>query len=75
MPCTRCNGTFAGDQFYDRVDEQGELRLGDWRWASRCAACGNVVDAGDGDAVGASSFPMEQRTATPNFQMFEGMNQ
>ena len=27
MPCTRCNGVCVNDQFYDRVDEQGQLRL------------------------------------------------
>jgi hypothetical protein len=27
MPCTRCNGMCVNDQFYDRVDEQGQLCL------------------------------------------------
>lgn len=43
MPCTRCNGTCMNDQFYDRVDEQGQLRLGAWRWASRCPTCSTMV--------------------------------
>ena len=70
MPCAQCKGTFVSQQFYDRVDEQGKLRLGAWRWATRCAACVNVIDTGDRDGVSASSFPMEQRAATPIFQMF-----
>jgi len=32
---TRCNGMCANDQCYDRIDEQGPLRLGVWRWAAR----------------------------------------
>ena len=44
MPCTRCNGTGVNDQFYDRIDEQGPLRLGAWRRASRCPTCGTLVD-------------------------------
>lgn len=43
MPCTRCNGTYVNDQFYDRVDEHGQLRLGAWRWASHCLMCGTMV--------------------------------
>ena len=31
------------DQFYDRVDEQGQLHLGAWRWVSRCPLCGTMV--------------------------------
>ena len=34
-PRTRCNGMCANDQCYDRIDEQGPLRLGVWRWVAR----------------------------------------
>ncbi len=27
MPCTRCEGTFVRDRFYDRIDEEGRFRL------------------------------------------------
>ena len=47
MPCTRCEGTFVRDHFYDRIDEQGRFRLGIWRWVSRCDMCGNVLDTAD----------------------------
>jgi hypothetical protein len=43
MPCTHCKGSAVRDQFCDRVDEQGQLRLGVWRWASRCPTCGTMV--------------------------------
>jgi hypothetical protein len=43
MPCTRCKGMRVNGQFYDRVDEQGRLSLGAWRWASRCPTCGTMV--------------------------------
>lgn len=44
MPCSRCKGTGVSEQFYDGIDEQGQLRLGVWRWASRCPTCGKVVE-------------------------------
>jgi hypothetical protein len=43
MPCTRCNGRCVDGQFYDRVDEQGQLSLGAWRWVSRCPTCGTMM--------------------------------
>lgn len=43
MSCTRCNGPSVDDQFFDRGDEQGQLTLGAWRWASRCPTCGTMV--------------------------------
>jgi hypothetical protein len=43
MPCTRCDGICVNDQFYDRIDEQGQLHVGVWRWASRCPMCGTMV--------------------------------
>lgn len=43
MSCSRSNGTSMNDRFYDRVDEQGRLSLGAWRWASRCLVCGAMV--------------------------------
>ncbi len=43
MPCPRCNGTCVSDQVDDRVDAQGQLRLGAWRWASRCPTCSTML--------------------------------
>lgn len=43
MPCSRCNGQSVEEPFYDLVDDEGVLRLGVWRWASRCAQCGAVI--------------------------------
>jgi hypothetical protein len=43
MSCPKCNGTSLHDQSYERVDEQGRLSLGAWRWASRCLLCGTMV--------------------------------
>jgi hypothetical protein len=43
MSCIRCNETSMNDRFYDQVDEQGQLSLGAWRWASRCLLCGTMV--------------------------------
>lgn len=43
MPCSRCNGQIVKEQFYDMVDDEVVLRLGAWRWASRCAQCGAVI--------------------------------
>jgi len=43
MPCTRSNGVYVNDQFYDRVDEQGQSCFGVWHWASRCPMCDRIV--------------------------------
>lgn len=43
MSCSRCNGMVVKEHFYDLVDESGTLRLGAWRWSSRCSRCGNLV--------------------------------
>ena len=43
MPCTQCNGVYVNDQFDDWVDEQGQLCLGVWRWASRCPMDDRIV--------------------------------
>ena len=40
MPGIRCNGTCVNDQFYDRGDEQGPLRLGAWR----CRPCHETAE-------------------------------
>jgi hypothetical protein len=55
MLCTRCNGPSVDDQFYDRVDEQGQLTLGAWHWVSRCPTCGMMVyEPVEGQPVGTS---------------------
>lgn len=43
MPCTRCNGVHVNDQFYAWVDEQGQLCMGAWPWASRFPMCNMIV--------------------------------
>lgn len=70
MPCTRCDGTCANDQFYDRVDERGQLQLGAWRWASQCPECGAMVDERGGSIVPVSSAPIDRQGSMPMFQMF-----
>ena len=72
MSCTRCNGTCVNDQFYDRIDEQGQLRLGAWRWASRCPTCGNgnMVEERAGSMPADASARIERTNAMPVFQMF-----
>ena len=67
MPCPRCDGMGANDQLYDQVDEQGQLRLGAWRWASRCPTCGRVVEERTG-SMDADAFTRIDRThQTPAF--------
>lgn len=44
MPCGWCRERVVTDPFHDTVDDQGILRLGAWRWASRCHECGALVD-------------------------------
>lgn len=68
MSCTRCNGMDVNDQFYDRVDEKGHLRLGAWRWASRCPACGTMVyDCVDSPAAEASTCSDPTKPILPTF--------
>lgn len=69
MPCTRRAGTFVRDHFYDRIDEQGGLRLGIRRWVSRCGACGNVLDTADA-TVNRRSDALTDHISTGGFQMF-----
>ncbi len=69
MPCTRCEGTFVSDHFYDRFDEQGRFRLGFWHWVSRCGMCGNVLDTADA-TVNRRSDALTDHVSIGGFQMF-----
>ena len=70
MPCAQCNGTCVNDQFYDLIDEQGPLRLGAWRWASRCPTCGTlVVERAESMAADASA-QIDRTNPMPVLQMF-----
>lgn len=40
MNCTRCRGLMVKDQFYDMLDDSGNLSFRGWR----CVCCGNVLD-------------------------------
>lgn len=70
MSCIRCHGTCMGDQFYDRVDGDGRLQLGAWRWASRCPECGSMVDACGLSVDAAPSARADHSKPMPMFQMF-----
>lgn len=69
MPCTRCEGIFVRDHFYDRIDEQGRFRPGIWRWVSRCGTCGNVLDT-DETTVNHRFDVLMDHVSTGGFQMF-----
>ncbi len=43
MPCSHCHEQIVKEHFYDMVDDEGVLRLGAWRRASRCPQCGAVI--------------------------------
>lgn len=70
MRCTRCDGACAHDQFYDRVDERGQLQLGTWRWAPQGPECGSTVDERGGSRGAVSSAPIARESSMPMFQMF-----
>ena len=70
MPCTRCNGTCVNDQCYDRIDEQGPLRLGAWRWASRCPTYGTMVGERAESLAADTSAHIDCANPMPVFQMF-----
>jgi hypothetical protein len=70
MPCTRCNGTCVNDQCYDRLNEQGPLRLGAWRWASRCPTCGTMVYERAESLAADTSAHIDCANPMPVFQMF-----
>ncbi len=69
MPCTRCKGTCVNDHFYTRVDEQGQWRLGAWRWALRCSACGKMVDERTGGVAAGTVVPIDRTNSMPLLRM------
>lgn len=71
MPCTRCNGTCVNDQFDDRIDERGSLRVAAWRWASRCPTCGTMVYERAERLTAGISAHLDRTNPMPVFQMFE----
>ena len=58
------------DQFYDRVDEQGQLCLGAWRGASRCPMCGTMVEERTGSMAAEASARIDRTHPMPVFQKF-----
>ena len=70
MPCAQCNGTCVNDQLYDPIDEQGSLRLGAWRWGSRCQTCGTMVKERAESMAADASAHVDRTNPMPVFQMF-----
>ena len=66
MSCTRCSGVIVKEQFYDRVDDQGVLRLGAWRWATWCRECGQLVEDRGVFALQASDDLTHPDSGVPN---------
>ena len=72
MRCTRCAGICASGQFYDRVDEQGQMQLGAWRWALPGSLCGAMSRAGGlvGSVTADTSVPIDRSNSMPISEMF-----
>lgn len=70
MPCERCNGIVVDERFHDRVDEQGVLRLGAWRWASWCAVCQHMVEERPVAEAVPASRPAMRTASARRFMMF-----
>lgn len=66
MSCIRCSGVIVKERSYDRVDDQGVLRLGAWRWATWCRECGQLVDGREVTASQTSNDLAHPGSAAPN---------